>query len=304
MTLIPSKCTGRIEIYPISTQTLSDHQFLSGNKNGPAAVIAGELRQPVGDGPFPVVVLVHGSGGVSGNVDRWAVELNRLGVAAFILDCFSGRGIRSTIPDQSRLGSLAMIFDAYRALEFLTKQPSFDANRIALMGFSRGGFATLYASMKRFQAYFAPPGAEFAAYLPFYPRCDITFSQDEDVADRPIRIFHGEADDWVPVEPVRRYVARLQAAGKDVSLTTYPGARHAFDSTTYPPLFTFGDAEISSHCRLAEKDAQIINLDTGKPFTNQDACVTRGASVGSNEGAYQKAHADVKKFLSALFHLT
>jgi dienelactone hydrolase len=303
MTITPFQCTGRIEIYPISTQTLSDHQFLSGNKKGDPAQIAGELRQPVGDGPFPVVVLVHGSGGVGGNVDRWAVELNYIGVSAFILDCFSGRGIRSTILDQSRLGSLAMIFDAYRALEFLVKQPSLDANRIALMGFSKGGFATLYASMKRFQGYFAPPGAEFAAYLPFYPRCDIAFFRDEDIADRPIRIFHGEADDWVPVEPVQRYVARLQAAGKDVSLTTYPGARHAFDSTTYPPVFTFSDAEISSHCRLAEKDAQIINLDTGKPFTNQDACVRRGASVGSNEGASQKAHADVKKFLSGLFHL-
>ncbi len=265
-------------------------------------MIAGELRQPVGDGPFPAVVLVHGSGGVGGNVDRWAVELNHFGVAAFILDCFSGRGIRSTIPDQSRLGSLAMIFDTYRALEFLVKQSSIDPNRIALMGFSKGGFATLYASMKRFQGYFAPPGAEFVAYLPFYPRCDIPFFQDEDVADRPIRIFHGEDDDWVPVEPVRRYVARLQAAGKDVSLTTYPGARHAFDSTTCPPVFTFSAAEISSHCRLAEKDAQITNLDTGKQFTNQDACVTRGASVGSNPAAYEQSLANVKNFLSELFH--
>jgi dienelactone hydrolase len=303
MTITPFPCTGRIEIYPFPTETLSDHQFLSGNKTGVPVLIAGELRQPAGDGPFPAVVLVHGSGGVGGSVDRWAVELNHFGVAVFILDCFSGRGIRSTIPDQSRLGSLAMIFDTYRALELLLAQPSIDANHIALMGFSKGGFATLYASMKRFQGYFAPAGAEFAAYLPFYPRCDIDFFQDEDVAERPIRIFHGEADDWVPVEPVRRYVARLQAAGKDVSLTTYPGARHAFDSTTYPPMFTFSDAEISSHCRLVEKDAQIINLDTGKPFTNRDACVTRGASVGSDSGAYQKAHADVKKFLSGLFHL-
>jgi dienelactone hydrolase len=303
MAITPFPCAGRIEIHPIYTQTLSDHQFLTGNKNGAPVVIAGELRQPVGAGPFPAVVLVHGSGGVGGNVDRWAVELNQCGVAAFVLDCFSGRGIRSTIPDQSRLGSLAMIFDAYRALEFLAEQPGIDANRIALMGFSKGGFATLYASMKRFQGYFAPARAGFAAYLPFYPRCDIAFLQDEDVAGRPIRIFHGEADDWVPIAPVRQYVARLKAAGKDVALTSYPGARHAFDSPTYPPVFTFSDAEISSQCRLAEKDGEIMNLDTCKPFTNQDACVTRGASVGSNPAAYEQSLADVKSFLSGLFHL-
>jgi dienelactone hydrolase len=295
--------TGHIELHPIPTQTLSDRQFLTGKRDGTPALIAGELRFAVGNGPFPAVILIHGSGGVGGNVNRWAVELNDIGVAAFIVDCFTGRGISSTIPDQSQLGSLAMIYDAYRALELLLKHPDIDPSRIALMGFSKGGFAALYASMKRFQAYYAPRGAEFAAYIPFYARCDITFSQDEKVADRPIRMFHGEADDWVPVEPAKRYVTRLKAARKDVHLTTYPGARHAFDSPTYPPIFTFGDAEISSHCRLAEKDGEIINLDTGKPFTHKDSCITRGATVGSNPEAYAQALAEVKDFLRKLFRL-
>jgi dienelactone hydrolase len=303
--MIPSSAgsIGRIELYPIPTMTLSDRQFIRGSKDGVPAVIAGELCFPVGDGPFPAVVLVHGSGGVGGNVNRWAGELNEIGVAAFLLDCFTGRQISSTIPDQSQLGGLAMIYDAYRALELLCGHPGIDSARVGLMGFSKGGFVALYASMKRFQAFYAPAGTEFAIYIPFYARCDISFEQDEDVADRPIRMYHGEADDWVPVAPARRYVARLQAAGKDVLLTTYPGARHAFDSPTYPPVFTFVDAEISNGCRLAERDGEIINLETGRPFTNRDACVTRGATVGAHPEAYELARLSVRRVLSEVFRL-
>jgi dienelactone hydrolase len=32
---------------------------------------------------LPAVILIHGSGGVGGNVDTWAKEINSLGVAAF-----------------------------------------------------------------------------------------------------------------------------------------------------------------------------------------------------------------------------
>jgi dienelactone hydrolase len=295
---------GRIEAHPIRTLTLSDEQFLSGRRDGQAATIAGELRLPVGEGPFPAVVLMHGSGGVGGNVNRWSMEFVEMGVAAFIVDCFSGRGIRSTIADQSQLGGLAMIYDAYRALEVVSGDVNIDARRIVLMGFSKGGFAALYASLKRFQRYYAPRDAEYWGYLPFYARCDIVFSQDEDVADRPIRMFHGEADDWVPFEPARQYVARLRAAGKDVELTTYPGVRHSFDSTTYPPAFRFEDAEISSQCRLAEREGQIVNLDTGKPFTHHDACITRGATVGSDPAAYERALATVQGYLRAWFSPT
>lgn len=294
----------RIEIYSIETLTLTDQQFLLGAKDAKPACIAAELRLPPGTSRIPAIVLIHGSGGVGANVDRWAQALSALGIAALILDTFTGRGISQTITDQSQLSSFSMIVDAYKSLALLSRHPRIDPTRIAVMGFSKGGFAALYSSMKRFQRLWATPGIEFAAYISFYTRCDATLIADEIVSDCPICLFHGSADDYVPVEPTRRYVDRLKRAGKDVQLTVYEGARHAFDNPLYPSDLSLPDAVLSTNCRREERQpGHIINLDTGKTFTWQDACVTRGATVGFDPHARQQAMKTVSDFLRAIWHL-
>ena len=137
--------TARIEIHSFDTVTLTDRQFLTGVKEGKVSRIGGQLCFPPGAGRFPVVVLVHGSAGVGAGEIKWSQELNEIGVATFLIDCFTGRGIVQTITDQSQLGHLAMIVDAYRALELLLKHAQIDASRIAVMGFSKGGFVALYS---------------------------------------------------------------------------------------------------------------------------------------------------------------
>jgi dienelactone hydrolase len=206
----------RMEIHSFQSVTLTDKQFLTGEKNGKPVTLVGELRLPRPGNKQPVVILLHGSGGIIGFITDWERDLNAMGVATFVIDSFTPRGIDNTRDDQSRLGRLAMIIDAYRALELLSKNPRVDPARIAIMGFSRGGQAALYASMKRFQRMYGPTNLEFAAYIPFYPNCSTTYKLDNEVADRPIRIFHGSADDYAPVAPCRSYVERLKIKGKDV----------------------------------------------------------------------------------------
>jgi dienelactone hydrolase len=296
--------TARLEIFSIDTLTLTDQQFLLGAKDGTPVRIGAELRLPPGTARIPAVVLIHGSGGVGANVDAWAQALNAMGIAAFILDSFTGRGICQTITDQTQLSSFSMIVDAYKGLGLLSRHPRIDPTRIAVLGFSKGGFASLYSSMKRFQRLWGTPGIEFAAYISFYPRCDAPLLDDEIVSDRPIRLFHGSADDYVPVEPTRRYVDRLKRAGKDVQLIVYEGARHAFDNPLYPSVLSLPDAVLTTNCRRAEKQpGNIINLDTRQTFTWKDACVTRGATVGFDPRAREQAIKTVSDFLRAQWNL-
>ena len=303
-TALAERPVRRIELHPVQTVTLTTTQFLTGEKQGPPATIAGELRLPSGgEGRLPAVVLVHGSGGVGAQVDPWARELNESGIAVFIFDSFTGRGFGEGLVPRDRVDSLTMLVDAYRALELLANHPRIDPPRIALMGFARGGEVALYASLKRFQRLHGPAGLEFAAYLPFYPACWTTYIDDEQVSDRPMRIFHGVADNWTPIEPCRQYVTRLRRQGKEVQLTEYPDAHHGFDAPV--PVRQFPQVTGLGTCALEERPGGlIVNRATGEPWKPTDACATKGTTRGGHPQARAEAVKAVKEFLTATFMLS
>jgi len=305
----PERCdaqVARIELYSIETKTLIDEQILTGAHDGKSVMIAGELRIPrLGTERLPAIVIVHGSGGIGANYDRWSQELNSLGIATFLIDGFTARGIASTVEDQEQLGRLTMIYDVYRALAVLAAHPRIDPTRIAILGGSRGGQIALYASLRRFQRAYGPPGVEFAAYVPLYAPCNTSYIDDTDVSDKPIRLFHGDADDYVPVTPCRVYVERLRAVGKDVQLTEYPDAHHVFDNPLFPTAPTvWPRAQTTRRCTLKEEPrGLVINAGTGQPFTYADPCVERGVHVAYNPAASAAALRAVKEFLRATFKL-
>ena len=304
---IPTQAqVARLEVHAFPSMTLSDKQLLLGAKDGTPVTLAGELRIPrPGTDKLPAIILLQPSGGFGSNLNRWLPELNGIGVATFVLDSFAGRGITSTVTDQDQLAQLAMMYDAYRALELLAKHPRIDASRIALTGFSRGGQSTLYASMKRFQSMYAPAGVEFAAFLPFYSVCEITLMDDTNVSKKPIREFHGSADDYTPIAACRAYFERLRSAGADAILTEYPNAHHVFDYSALPttPVLQARN-QTPRNCALKEEPlGVIVNAKTGKPFTFSDPCVELGPHVGHDPAATEAAVAAVKSFLRTEFKL-
>lgn len=295
----------RTELHTIDTLTLSDAQFLNGEANATATVTAAVLRIPKGEGRLPVVVLQHGSGGMAANIEMWSRELNSIGVSTLALDGFTGRGLASVNTNQALLGRLNFVLDIYRALDVLAKHPRIDLKRIALMGFSRGGQAALYASLKRFHKLWNRSGIEFAAYIPFYPDCATTFVADTEVTDKPIRIFGGTQDDYNPIALCKAYVERLKAASRDVQLTEYPTASHAFDNPfgPVPPAVVAGGQSVR-HCTIREEPTGVlINASTRQPFTYKDPCVEIGPHVGYDAAAAEAAKTSVKEILSTVFAL-
>jgi dienelactone hydrolase len=301
----PRDVAARTELHQIVTLTLSDQQFLKGDAAGKPVVISGQLRIAQGCAPSPAVILQHGSSGYAANIEVWSRALNALGISTFVLDGFTGRGLAEVNSNQALLGRLNFILDIYRALGVVAAHPLIDPNRIALMGFSRGGQAALYASLKRFNRMWNATGVEFAAYIPFYPDCMTTFISDTDVVDRPIRIFGGTLDDYNPISNCRNYVDRLRAAGADVTLTEYSNAFHAFDNPLAPrPAAVSPAFQSLRNCRIRENgDSLLMNAETNQPFTYRDACVAYGAHLGYQPIAAQAAREAVEAFMRSLFDL-
>jgi dienelactone hydrolase len=304
---MPKEIASRVEIYAIPSLTISDQQFLTGDANGKQVTVAGEFRIAQGSGKLPVVVMMHGSSGVGASIEPWAHQFNAMGISTFVIDGFSGRGLTAVGPNQALLGRLNLIVDIYRALEILAKHPRVDPERIALMGFSRGGQAALYASLDRFNKLWNKSGVQFAGYIPFYPDCSTTYATDTEVAARPIRIFHGTPDDYNPVASCKAYVARLQAAGRDVVLTEYPDSQHGFDSGLLglSTIAVSAGAQTARNCHLREGEGGLLmNADTQAPFNYKDPCIELNPHTGGNPATAMEARKAVSDFLQALFKLS
>jgi dienelactone hydrolase len=303
---IPKEIAARVEIYAIPSLTISDQQFLSGDSNGKQVTVAGEFRIAQGSGRLPVVVMMHGSGGIGANIEPWAHQFNAMGISTFVIDGFSGRGLTQTNTNQAQLGRLNFIVDIYRALDILAKHPRVDPERIVLMGFSRGGQAALYASLTRFHKLWNKSGAQFAAYIPFYPDCSTTYGGDTEVVGVPIRIFHGTPDDYNPVASCKAYIARLKPAGVDVVLTEYPDSPHGFDAGLLgiDALSVAANAQTARNCHLKEGEGgMLMNADTQQPFSYKDACIELNPHVGGNPATAEQARKAVSDFLQTLLKL-
>jgi dienelactone hydrolase len=295
----------RTELHQVPTLTVSDQQFLAGDDVGATRVtVVGQLELAQHPGRLPVVIMLHGSGGIDARAEIWSSQFHAMGISTFILDSLTGRGLSSVSADQGSLGRLNLIIDAYRALEVLAKNPRVDSSKIVLMGFSRGGQATLYASVTRFNQLWNKSGLTFAAYLPFYPDCGTTYLMDARVAVQPIRIFQGTSDDYNPIAPCRSYVLKLRDAGADVQLTEYPNAHHVFDNPLLAETDVARDAQTVRRCTITEETVgELINTATQQPFSYRDTCVERGPHIGYDPAASASAHQAVSDFLAARLKL-
>jgi dienelactone hydrolase len=307
LTSLPGVIQGqvRFEMRPFESMTLAGDAFLRGEA-GKAVVLAGELRIPKpGSDKLPAVILMHAASGITpAHLDRWAQELNSIGIAVFLLDSGSGRGIDRFPTDIPNLGSLQLLVDAYRALDMLAKHPRIDPNRVAVMGFSMGATPAVYSSSERFWKMYGSANVQFAAHIGVYGSCNTVFRDQEKVTGKPIRLFKGTPDDWGPIEPCLEYVSRLKQAGADVMLTEYPGATHQYDYSNFKEPIKVPQAPVRRNCSLVEGErGQLIDAGTGKPFDPSVSCTEKGSMVVYNEAATVATTVAVKEFLTTTFGL-
>lgn len=187
------------------------------------------LRQPDGTAPLPAVVLLHSCAGDWKRLDeRWGERIAAWGYVTLTVDSFGPRGVENTCNSGAPVD---MAFDAYRALDYLARQPFVDSARVALLGVSQGGWLTL-TSLER-GVIEQSARHKFRAGVAFYPPCK-GFKDNMTV---PTLILIGALDDWTPAAECRDMVegrdgygiSRAKGIGVPPKLVVYPGAYHAFD---------------------------------------------------------------------------
>src|ERR1700754_3148982 len=208
-------------------------------------------RHP-GDAPRPAVVLMHGCSGLlnpRGAIfpiyRAWMRALFAKGYDVLTVDSAASRGFGQTCtagPDRITMWR-DRPKDAYAALGYLQAQPSVQADRIALMGWSQGGGVALLTINDK--SIGRPPALshDFKAAVSFYPgACSETYQSKPWTAvepqgwttQMPLLVLFGEADVWTPLKPCEAFLSAAKARGNPIELKTYAHAVHAFDAPGLP----------------------------------------------------------------------
>jgi dienelactone hydrolase len=253
------------------------------------------------------MVLLTSSAGVQRHREHYyAQALNDAGVAAFIVDSFTGRGVRRTVADQTLVSAAQMEGDAFAALALLRSDARIDPVRIGVMGVSKGGGATLNAAIAVRQRW--RPGFDhlFDLHVAICPGAT-TQHRDPTTHARPIYFMLAGRDDYTPASLALDYAERMRATGnRQIKVKVYSGAHHGWESIG--PVFDIRDAENWSCCRnLVEDDGRhfVIAADRAMSEPEYQAwartnCVTLGARAGGGTAALKaRATADLLAFLSS-----
>ena len=105
---------------------------------------------PDDDRARPAVLLFHGCGGLRDHLPRYAEAAKAAGMRAFIIDSYAPRGwsrafALATVCTGVRLRGWARAGDVMAAVWGLSQRPDVDASRLALAGWSHGGWSIMEA---------------------------------------------------------------------------------------------------------------------------------------------------------------
>jgi len=214
----------------------------------PTGALNLDLYSPIGQGPFPLLVLIHGGGWVSGNRQQLAAHaMNLLGNGFAVASIDYRLAPENLWPAQRD--------DAEAAVAYLrkhAKELNLKADRIAAAGESAGAHLSLWLAVhgpktSRVQAVglisplvdlSIPMTKEGESYQivqktlgPSYPKGIKEFSPITYVTAKtpPVFFLHGEKDSWVPKPHVEIPAAKLRSLGVPVEVVYVPSMGHGMD---------------------------------------------------------------------------
>ncbi|MEM9690657.1 MAG: S9 family peptidase, partial [Pseudomonadota bacterium] len=232
------------------------------------------------DGPFPTIAMPHGGPWVRDTYryDRWAQMLANRGYAVFQPNY---RGSTDLGKDFWMAGDQKwgheMQNDIEDGMNALVEDGIADPDRLAIFGWSYGGYAAFTAATRNNDMYNCVVagagvsdltrirgGLSGSRYLRRFQKPTIAGVSPVELTDQvsvPMLIVHGDYDQIVPVEHSRRFVEGLEEAGADYQYIEIKDMGHSpvqFEQNMqwFPQLFEFFDTKCGfEDDRMASVDA-------------------------------------------------
>ena len=220
-----------------------------------SGILHAQLYKPDGDGPFPVVIALHGCGGLAGQSEpvqaryrEWAEQLLKAGNAVLLPDSYASRelGPQCRVKEHRILARRERVADIMASREWLVQQPWAARDRISLMGWANGASALLWAVRPQLPSRNIEP--DFRSAIAFYPNCRISSGLGWS-ARVPTLLLIGAKDDVSSPPACRQMVDGARGRSALARIVVYPGAYHDFDRANFP-LHAIGGA---SDAGLPEK---------------------------------------------------
>jgi dienelactone hydrolase len=209
-------------------------------------VLEHELKYPEGQGPFPVMILLHGSGGHLKLGDRIPKYLE-LGYAVAVPDYFTRFGIsrdnRFSAFKERRPDIEAALL---RFAKYVKQQENVDSSRTYSTGFSAGGF---YAAFLACQKAVAAGVAHYGVWAyPGYKDLKKKYpAQYFDNECNPFLALHGEKDKIQKIKNAKRAFDYIKKTKNPFEFYVYPKGGHRWEKPDQGTEYIAEDALKRTH---------------------------------------------------------
>ncbi|MFZ0284892.1 MAG: dienelactone hydrolase family protein [Terriglobales bacterium] len=203
---------------PASAVTSETVSYKSGDET-----VHGVLYTPAGKGPFPAIIVIHEWWGLNDWVKEQATKLSDQGYVALAIDLYRGRV--ATTPEEAHelmrgVPEDRAKRDLHAAFEFLASQPNVKKDRIAAIGWCMGGGYALDVALQE---------PALRAVVINYGSLATDISSLKAINASVLGLFGGQ-DRGITPDDVHRFEKSLKQLGKQVEVTIYPDAGHAFEN--------------------------------------------------------------------------
>jgi dipeptidyl aminopeptidase/acylaminoacyl peptidase len=270
----------------LESDKLADMKYIT-YKSRDGLTIPGFLTVPNGEPPFPLIVLPHGGPFVQETViyDEWAQMLANNGYLVLQPQYRGSQGYGEEFYKiaftEGGQGGYKMQDDKDDGAQYLVEEGLADPNRMAMFGWSYGGYAALVAASRTPQIYqcviagaaVSDPIMQVNYYrfeIEGWPAIEqirmwddsISPLEEAEMVNVPMLLIHGDVDQRVPPDHAKKYRKLLDKYNKNYKYLELEGADH-FSSTLFYnhqyDLYTSMIEFLNNDCGQMSLQAKVSN---------------------------------------------